>query len=228
VSSGREEGFFSGWPGSVTLPREPACPPKRFCLIQRPGGRFSVSWTVPAAGGCPQWGYYAWRQAAGETQGQRPGRMPVITAEIQEVFQAARVAFLRKFTACAPGVGCCGRRSAPPRWPGSMRRAQLQAKPAVPPARKGNSKRSAGKRKNLLPAGLPAPRPSQSQSWARRHHVNIRTKAGWRYLAVWIRSVSVAGSSEWKLDSGSIPLWVIEALSTEPSSHRPGPNQRSC
>ncbi|MCT4366024.1 MULTISPECIES: IS3 family transposase [unclassified Synechococcus] len=167
--------------------------------------RFSVSWLCRQLG-LARSGYYAWRQRQ-ENPGSRAREDAVITAEIQEVFQQHRGFY------GSPRVhqelAAAGRQVGRHRVARLMRRAQLQAKTrkAFRPCRKASSS-VCGATENLLQQDFQPSAPNRS--WA-GDITYIRTKAGWRYLAVWIDLFSrrVVG---WKLDSRIDTALVIEAL----------------
>jgi len=107
------------------------------------------------------------------------------------------------------------RRSGATRGPGSMRRAQLQAKPArhSGPARKASSS-VCGETENLLQQTSSPTAPKRS--W-RRHFTYIRTKAGLAVPGPSGIDLFVAGSSDWKLDSRIDNRFGESRRSTKPS-----------
>jgi len=177
VSSGGE-GFFQAG-GSALC--QGAAAAKRFLPDSRPGGPASPSSWLCRQLGLARSGYYAWRQRQ-ENPGSRAREDAVITAEIQEC-SSSTVASTDQPRVhqewLLPAARSGGHRVAR-----LMRRAQLQAKTrkAFRPCRKASSS-VCGATENLLQQDFQPSAPNRS--WA-GDITYIRTKAGWRYLAVWI------------------------------------------
>ena len=151
-------------------------------------------------------GYYAWRRRQ-KTPGRRQAENAVLTAEIQAVYEAHRGFYgsPRLHQELRAAGRCIGLH----RVARLMRRAGLQARTRRPfrPC-KSTSKGAHGVADNLLQQEFRPPEPNRC--WA-GDITYIRTKAGWRYLAVWIDLFSrrVVG---WKLDERMDAALVIEAL----------------
>ena len=151
-------------------------------------------------------GYYAWRRRQ-KTPGRRQAENAVLTAEIQAVYEAHRGFYgsPRLHQELRATGRCLGLH----RVARLMRRAGLQARTRRPfrPC-KSASRGAHGVADNLLQQEFRPPEPNRC--WA-GDITYIRTKAGWRYLAVWIDLFSrrVVG---WKLDERMDAALVIEAL----------------
>jgi len=151
-------------------------------------------------------GYYAWRRRQ-KTPGQRQAEIAVLTAEIQAAYEAHRGFYgsPRLHQELRAAGRCIGLH----RVARLMRRAGLQARTRRPfrPC-KSASRGAHGVANNLLQQEFKPPEPNRC--WA-GDITYIRTKAGWRYLAVSIDLFSrrMVG---WKLDELMDAALVIEAL----------------
>jgi len=193
VSSGVEKDFFRLAQRNFAKEQ---LPPRGFA-DSRLEARFSVSWLVPAAGRWPRSATTP-GDSGRRTQGQGPGSDAADHALSPGGVSAAP--WLLRITRVAPGVGCCGPPGrAPPRGRLICVVPSCRPKPArhSAPDRKASSA-SAG---NGKPAAQQDFHLGSQSQLGRRPSRYIRTKAGWRYLAVFDRSVQFAGSSGWKLDS---------------------------
>jgi transposase InsO family protein len=151
-------------------------------------------------------GYYAWRRRQ-KTPGRRQAENAVLTAEIQAVYEAHRGFYgsPRLHQELRAAGRCIGLH----RVARLMRRAGLKARTRRPfRPYKSASRGAHGVADNLLQQEFKPPEPNRC--WA-GDITYIRTKAGWRYLAVWIDLFSrrVVG---WKLDERMDAALVIEVL----------------
>lgn len=151
-------------------------------------------------------GYYAWRRRQ-KAPGRRQAQNTVLTAEIQAVYDAHRGFYgsPRLHQELRAAGRCIGLH----RVARLMRKAGLRARTRRPFRPCKSALRGAhGVANNLLQQEFRPPEPNRC--WA-GDITYIRTKAGWRYLAVWIDLFSrrVVG---WKLDERMDVALVIEAL----------------